>query len=75
VGKKADHVVAFLRAEEVAAVVPRLLLTMDDEWQDTWLEIPEGQWHNHLTGDRFKGGEVMIRDILARFPVALVSKE
>jgi (1->4)-alpha-D-glucan 1-alpha-D-glucosylmutase len=75
VGQKADHVVALLRAEEVAAVVPRLLLTMDDEWQDTWLEIPEGQWHNHLTGDRFKGGEVMIRDILARFPVALVSKE
>ncbi len=74
-GQKADHVVAFFRGENVGAVVPRLMLTMDGEWQDTWLEIPEGQWHNHLTGDRIKDGKAMLRDILARFPVALISKE
>ncbi len=74
-GQKAGHVVAFLRGEKFGAVVPRLLLTLNGEWQDTWLEMPKGQWHNHLTGDRFKGGKAMLRDILARFPVALISKE
>lgn len=74
-GRKKDHGVAFLRGEKVGAVVPRLLLSMNGEWQDTWVEIPEGRWHNHLTGDRFKGGKVMLGDILARFPVALFSKE
>lgn len=74
-GRKSDHVVAFLRGEEVAAVVPRWLFTMNGGWQDTWLEIPEGQWHNLLTGDGVKGGKAMLRDILYRFPVALISKE
>lgn len=74
-GQKAGHVVAFLRGEGVLAVVPRLVITMGGEWQDTGIELPEGQWRNHLTGDNFKGGKAMVRDILARFPVALLSKE
>lgn len=74
-GRKKDHGVAFLRGEKVGAVVPRLLLSLNGEWQDTWVEIPKGRWHNHLTGDRFKGGKAMLGDILARFPVALFSKE
>jgi len=74
-GQKADHVVVFLRGEEVVTVVPRRLLSLNGEWGETWLKLPQGHWRNHLTGDNFKGGKAMVRDILARFPVALLSKE
>ena len=74
-GRQKKHAVAFLRGESVAAITPRLLFSFGGDWQDTWLEIPDGRWHNHLTGDSFRGGRTMLRDILARFPLALVSRE
>lgn len=74
-GPKADHVVAFLRGQSVVTVVPRLLLTMGGQWEDTRIELPEGSWSNRLTGDRLEGGNRDIREVLARFPVGLWVKE
>jgi (1->4)-alpha-D-glucan 1-alpha-D-glucosylmutase len=74
-GQKADHVVAFLRGEALVTVVPRLLISLNGDWGDTWMELPEGYWRNHLTGDKFKSGKAMLRNILARFPVAILEKE
>jgi (1->4)-alpha-D-glucan 1-alpha-D-glucosylmutase len=74
-GQQANHVVALLRGEEVLTVVPRLLLSLNGKWGDTWLELPDGIWRNQLTGEEVKSGITAIRDILARFPVALISKE
>jgi (1->4)-alpha-D-glucan 1-alpha-D-glucosylmutase len=72
-GPKADHVVAFVRGEGAVTVVPRLVLGLGGDWQETALELPEGVWRNEVTGEEGLEGEVRLRDILARFPVALFS--
>ncbi len=74
-GRKSSHVVAFLRGERILTVVPRLILSLNGEWEDTWLELPEGLWRNQLTGESFSGPEIPVRDVLAGFPVALLFKE
>ncbi|HWL35890.1 MAG TPA: malto-oligosyltrehalose synthase [Frankiaceae bacterium] len=68
-----DRVVAFARGGEVVTVVPRLTVHVDD-WKDTNLTLPEGQWRNVLTGDPVPGGDVAVAEVLARFPVALLER-
>jgi len=72
-GPKAHHVVAFVRGEGAVTVVPRLVLGLGGDWQETVLELPEGAWRNALTGEEGLEGEVRLQDVLARFPVALFS--
>ena len=74
-GSKADHVVAFMRGEGAISVVPRLIMRLQGDWADTVLELPEGGWHNLLTGDEWTGGAVELKDILSRFPVALLERK
>jgi (1->4)-alpha-D-glucan 1-alpha-D-glucosylmutase len=72
-GGWSDRVVAFARSGRVATVVPRLSLPVDD-WKDTLLRLPEGRWHDVLTGDWVDGGERAVAEVLARFPVALLER-
>jgi (1->4)-alpha-D-glucan 1-alpha-D-glucosylmutase len=74
-GERAAHVVAFVRAESVATVVPRFVIRLADNWGDASLELPGGDWRDELTGDRHAGGRQPVGGILARFPVALLVKE
>jgi (1->4)-alpha-D-glucan 1-alpha-D-glucosylmutase len=71
-GPKADHALAFLREKQVAAVVPRLVIGLGGDWQETTLELPDGSWTNELTGEQIEGGRQPLADLLARFPVALL---
>ncbi len=74
-GAKAAHALAFLRGARVAVVVPRLVLGLGDDWQDSRIELPAGRWHNRLSGERVGGGAVALRTLLARFPLALLLRE
>jgi (1->4)-alpha-D-glucan 1-alpha-D-glucosylmutase len=74
-GAKADHLVSYMRGNEIVVVVPRLVLTLANDWRDTALQIPRGNWRNHLTGELHNGCELAISKILAPFPVALLVKE
>lgn len=80
-GAEADHVLAFIRAEAVTTVVPRLVMKLgpgrkpDRQWTDTTLELPAGNWRNILTGEDTAGGPARLRDVLARFPVALLVRK
>jgi (1->4)-alpha-D-glucan 1-alpha-D-glucosylmutase len=74
-GKAASHVVAYLRGESVITIVPRLSLTMGDNWQKTTLTLPEGRWRNRLTDKIIDGGRVAIEALLNDFPVALLTRE
>jgi maltooligosyltrehalose synthase len=56
-------------------VVPRLVLQLGREWGDTVLELPAGLWCNVLTDDELPGGPVRVGELLARFPVGLLSQE
>jgi (1->4)-alpha-D-glucan 1-alpha-D-glucosylmutase len=64
--------VAFSRGEGAVTVVPRLVLRLEESWLDTTLALPAGRWRNELTGEPVQG-TVRIADLLAQFPVALIS--
>ncbi len=62
-GPSADHVVAFLRAGDLAVVVPRLVHGLEGPawgdpatWSTTSLALPEGTWRSVLGGDPAAGG-------------------
>ena len=74
-GAKYDHVIAYLRGEDVITVVPRLTMKLAGVWKDTLVTLPEGRWRNRLTGAMIDGGEVGIKGLLKDFPVALLVRE
>jgi (1->4)-alpha-D-glucan 1-alpha-D-glucosylmutase len=74
-GAKQDHVVAYLRGDAVATVVPRLIVKLAGAWKDTTVELPEGRWTNRLTRSVVDGGRVQVRNLLKEFPVALLVKD
>ena len=74
-GERATHVVAFLRGESVAAIVPRLALGLGGRWADTRIRLNPGAWRNVLTGEDHAGGDVRVADLLRRFPVALLHRQ
>ncbi|AHE98727.1 malto-oligosyltrehalose synthase [Thioalkalivibrio paradoxus] len=73
-GPRADHAVAFLRGGDVLVVVPRLVLGLDGDWQDTVLPVPPGTWVNRLDGTTVEGGDRSLQEMLAAFPVALLER-
>ena len=74
-GPKARHAVAFVRAEEVVTVVPRLVLGLAGNWAGTELELPPGQWRDEFTGAELDGGRRPMAGLLGRFPVALLVRD
>ncbi|HVA86313.1 MAG TPA: malto-oligosyltrehalose synthase, partial [Candidatus Saccharimonadales bacterium] len=74
-GPHAHRVVAFLRGEDVISIAPRFVLGLDGEWPETTLELPPGRWCDALTGVQQSGGVQHVRDLLGRFPVALLLRE
>jgi (1->4)-alpha-D-glucan 1-alpha-D-glucosylmutase len=70
-GDAAGHVIAYVRGGKVLTVVPRL--SLDLNWGDTTLELPEGIWNNALTGESGLTGGVRLDALLQSFPVALLT--
>jgi (1->4)-alpha-D-glucan 1-alpha-D-glucosylmutase len=73
-GERAAHVVAFARGHGIVTVVPRLVLGLNGNWGHTTLELPDGAWRNELTGDAVDGNVTRMSDLLARLPVALLTR-
>jgi len=71
-GTKNCHAIAYLRADQVATIVPRMWKTLNGDWQQTAVELPQGRWTNRLTGASINGGLVAMEDVLREFPVALM---
>ena len=74
-GDASDHAVAFMRSARVITIVPRLVLKLGGRWKDTVVKLPNGVWHNELTGDRINGGETLLAVLMEKFPVCLLSRE
>ncbi len=72
-GPKADHVIAFMRGSDIAAIAPRLTTRVDD-WQQTEVRLPDGNWTNELTGKSFVGGKRAVAEFFEEFPVALLTR-
>ncbi|MGH9263527.1 MAG: malto-oligosyltrehalose synthase [Acidimicrobiales bacterium] len=72
-GSRQANVVAYLRGDDVAVVVPRLVLGLRDGWADTAVELPAGRWGDTFGGTEVDGGApVALSELLAGFPVALL---
>ena len=73
-GAQADHAIAFCRGGGAVTVVPRLVVGLGDDWADTRVELPPGDWTDRFTGSRHAGGEVPLARLLQGFPVALLAR-
>jgi (1->4)-alpha-D-glucan 1-alpha-D-glucosylmutase len=74
-GAKANHAVAFSRGGKIITIVTRLVIGLKNDWADTTLKIPAGEWRNELTDEKFRGGSLRLADLLKQFPVALLKSE
>jgi (1->4)-alpha-D-glucan 1-alpha-D-glucosylmutase len=74
-GAKAEHVVAYMRGDDIVVLVPRLITALDGNWRDTSLQVPRGTWRNQLSGAVYNGFDLAVGQLLAPFPVALLVKE
>lgn len=73
-GAKQQLLIAFRRADECITIAPRFPLRLQGDWEGTTLEVPAGTWHNELTGEDSEGGITPVARLLARFPVALLTR-
>jgi len=74
-GPHAAHVVAFVRSGQVATVVTRLTTRLGDGWGETAITLPEGAWREELAAREVAGGTaIRLADLLAPFPVALLTR-
>lgn len=73
-GPKRDHLVAYLRGENVAVIVPRWSLKLGGSFGPTTVQIPEGTWNHLFTGESFAGGSLRAQNLFRRFPVALLAR-
>lgn len=75
-GRKARHVISFVRGGKAAVIAPRLVHGLNGQWQDTSVELPFGSWVNLLTGESGESPDVSLKSLLQVFPMALIeSKE
>ncbi len=77
-GPAARHVLGLCRGDEVVGVLPRfpLALAREGGWRDTAVELPPGEWEDALVAGRGWSGAapVPVAELLARFPVALLTR-
>lgn len=72
---RGEHALGYLRGGEVAVVVPRLPASAGQNWGNTQVKLPDGNWTNELTGERVQGGWLALKDLVSRFPVCLFRLE
>ncbi len=72
-GARKEHLVAYMRGENIAVIVPRWNMIRGKSWAGTAITLPERRWRNVFTGDEFHGGVLRAQSLLERFPVALLT--
>jgi (1->4)-alpha-D-glucan 1-alpha-D-glucosylmutase len=74
-GAAADHVVAFLRGDDVLTAVSRHTVRLREiGWEDTELTLPDGAWTDRITGSRYTG-TVTVADLFAELPAVLLERD
>ncbi|MEU8512108.1 malto-oligosyltrehalose synthase [Kitasatospora sp. NPDC048722] len=76
-GLAADHLLAFARGDDVITAVTRLPYGLERAggWRDTFLDLPAGgPWTDELTHRTHPAGPVPAADLLATYPVALLTR-
>ncbi len=74
-GRKTEYAVGYLRAGNLATIVPRWPMKLGGNWSNTTVDLPGNLWKNLLTSEVLSGGRVPVQNVLHRFPVALLARE
>jgi len=82
-GPSSDHLCAFMRSQDgqrLIVAVPRLVYRLygdgsTADWSTAEIGLPPGGWRDVFTGRRVDGGVVPVSQLLADFPVAVLSGE
>ena len=73
-GSARDHIVAFGRGADVVVAVTRWTVRLTEHgWGETVLPLPEGNWHDCITGQQVSG-PAQAADLFANMPVALLER-
>lgn len=84
-GKYRNNAIAWARnynGRSIVAIAPRFLtqvvspgqLPVGEVWNDTYLQLPPGNWYNPLEDTTISGEKLALRDILVDFPVGFLIK-
>ncbi len=74
-GAGAEHLVAFLRGDDVIVAVSRFTVRLRETgWGEAFLTLPTGQWTDAITGRRYSG-RVELSELLNETPVALLERD
>jgi (1->4)-alpha-D-glucan 1-alpha-D-glucosylmutase len=74
-GAAHDHIVAFVRGDDVLTAVCRWTVRLDETgWGDTVLKVPVGGWTDVLTGRHLPGGQVAAAQLFDDLPVVLLER-
>ena len=76
-GSKDEHVIAYLRGDDVITVAPRHPLSLAQDWDNTTIDLPPGEWRNRFTGASIHtaanaNGTTKVADLMLGFPVAVL---
>ena len=74
-GTHADHALAFLRGDHVLTIIPLHTLSTVGGWADTAINLPAGRWSDLLSEGPHRSGTVLLNDLFAAFPVALLTRD
>ncbi len=73
-GPAADHLLGFLRGDDVLTVVSRhTVLLSETGWGDTTMALPDGRWTDRISGREFSG-RTLAAELFADLPVALLER-
>lgn len=73
-GAHLGNVLAFRRGENLIAVVPRFTMSVANDWGDTRLPLPRGDWENCFT-DAVVNDSIAPSELFSAFPVALLVRK
>jgi (1->4)-alpha-D-glucan 1-alpha-D-glucosylmutase len=73
-GPHLGNMIAFRRGDNLIAAVPRLMLSIANQWEDTRLPLPSGNWENIFTLDTVSSS-IDATQLFGGFPVALLRKK
>lgn len=74
------HAVVFARTEDevphVITIATRVAIELEHlgGWGEHTVTLPDGSWHDALTGTVFDGGQASLSEILKTYPVALLER-
>ena len=73
-GSAAEHIVAFLRGDDILVAVSRWTARLGETgWAETVLPLPDGSWHDRLTG-AVHTGRTGAGTLFADLPVTLLER-